>query len=403
MTARDASDRSRREARDYGADTTPDGPEDPIPQGLRTAAGWSWRVIVIGVLVYVVATVLAKISEVTIPVAVALLLTAALWPLANLLTRHRVPRGLASGLCLLVLVVVVGGIFTLVGAQIASQWPVLSEQSVASFKQVTQWLDKGPLHIGSDQINEYIAKVEAWAKGSQGRIASWAAAAGSGVGRFLAGLVMALFAMFFFIFQGSSISRSVSVLIPRGSRPRILEAATKGWVALVGYVRAAVVVAFVDGLGAGIGAAVIGSGVAVAIGALTFVLAFVPIAGALIAGVISVAVVLVTLGFVKAVIMLIIFVGVMELEGHVLQPFLLGKAVSIHPLAILLGIAVGSVLAGIVGALFAIPLVAFGVAFARAMAHVDDEEEEAEDEEDVDEEDADEGPGTPDEENAATP
>lgn len=368
------------------SDASGDETDDAIPRGLRTAAGWSWRVLIIAALVAVVAFALAEISEVSIPVAVALMLTAALWPLANFLSRHRVPRGLASGLCLLALIVVIGGIFTLVGAQIASQWPVLSEQSVASFKQVMQWLDKGPLHIGSDQIDAYIAQAEAWAKGSQSRIASWAAAAGSGVGRFLTGLIMALFATFFFIYQGGSIARSVSVLIPTGSRPRILDAARSGWVALVGYVRAAVIVAFVDGLGAGIGAAIIGSGVAVAIGALTFVLAFIPIAGALIAGVISVAVVLVTLGFVKAVIMLLIFVGVMELESHILQPFLLGKAVSIHPLAILLGIAIGSVLAGIVGALFAIPLVAFGVAFAKALAHRYSEDGQAEPDEKPDEE-----------------
>lgn len=370
----------------HTSDASGDETDDAIPRGLRTAAGWSWRVLIIAALVAVVAFALAEISEVSIPVAVALMLTAALWPLANFLSRHRVPRGLASGLCLLALIVVIGGIFTLVGAQIASQWPVLSEQSVASFKQVMQWLDKGPLHIGSDQIDAYIAQAEAWAKGSQSRIASWAAAAGSGVGRFLTGLIMALFATFFFIYQGGSIARSVSVLIPTGSRPRILDAARSGWVALVGYVRAAVIVAFVDGLGAGIGAAIIGSGVAVAIGALTFVLAFIPIAGALIAGVISVAVVLVTLGFVKAVIMLIIFVGVMELESHILQPFLLGKAVSIHPLAILLGIAIGSVLAGIVGALFAIPLVAFGVAFAKALAHRYSEDGQAEPDEKPDEE-----------------
>ncbi len=370
----------------HTSDASGDETDDAIPRGLRTAAGWSWRVLIIAALVAVVAFALAEISEVSIPVAVALMLTAALWPLANFLSRHRVPRGLASGLCLLALIVVIGGIFTLVGAQIASQWPVLSEQSVASFKQVIQWLDKGPLHIGSDQIDAYIAQAEAWAKGSQSRIASWAAAAGSGVGRFLTGLIMALFATFFFIYQGGSIARSVSVLIPTGSRPRILDAARSGWVALVGYVRAAVIVAFVDGLGAGIGAAIIGSGVAVAIGALTFVLAFIPIAGALIAGVISVAVVLVTLGFVKAVIMLLIFVGVMELESHILQPFLLGKAVSIHPLAILLGIAIGSVLAGIVGALFAIPLVAFGVAFAKALAHRYSEDGQAEPDEKPDEE-----------------
>ena len=143
---------------------------------------------------------------------------------------------------------------------------------------------------------------------------------------------------------------------------------SRGWVALVAYVRAAVIVAFVDGLGAGIGAAIIGSSMSVAIGALTFILAFVPIVGALTAGVVAVGVVLVTLGFFKAVIMLIVFVAVMQIEGHVLQPFLLGKAVSIHPLIVLVGIAVGAIISGIVGALFAIPIVAFGVAFIKALS-----------------------------------
>ncbi|AZZ39958.1 AI-2E family transporter [Acidipropionibacterium jensenii] len=341
---------------------------DPVPSGLRAAAGWSWRILVIGALVYMVAKVLATISDVTIPIAVALMLTAALWSLAHWFIRHGLHRGLSAALCLLLLVIVVGGLFTLVGAQIASQWGELSNQTMASFAQLTHWLDTGPLHIGSDQLNNLVNQGEAWAKASQGRIAGWAAAAGTGVGHFVAGLLIALFATFFFLYEGSYFGETLSHLVPRSGRSRILDAAKRGWVALVAYVRAAVIVAFVDGLGAGIGAALIGSSVAVAIGALTFVLAFVPIAGALIAGVVAVAVVLVTLGWVKAIIMLIVFVAVMEIEGHVLQPFLLGKAVSIHPLAVLLGIAIGASQAGIVGALFAIPLVAFGFAFAKALS-----------------------------------
>ena len=204
--------------------------------------------------------------------------------------------------------------------------------------------------------------------GSQGRIASTAAAAGTQIGRFAAGLVLALFATFFFVYEGDKLAEKSAVLIPREHRAKILDAAKRGWVALVAYVRAAVIVAFVDGLGAGIGAAIIGSSMSVAIGALTFILAFVPIVGALTAGVVAVGVVLVTLGFFKAVIMLIVFVAVMQIEGHVLQPFLLGKAVSIHPLIVLVGIAVGAIISGIVGALFAIPIVAFGVAFIKALS-----------------------------------
>jgi predicted PurR-regulated permease PerM len=351
----------------HDADHHPHASSDGIPAGVRTAAGWSWRLLVIGALVYAVARILNAISDVTIPIAVALMLTAALWPLANCFQRHRIHRGIASGLCLLALVVVVGGIFTLVGAQIAGQSGELYAQSLDSFRQLVTWLDTGPLHVGHDQLNNLMQQAETWAKGSQGRIAGWAAAAGTGVGHFVAGLLISLFATFFFLYEGPFFGEKISLLVPRASRSTILDAAKRGWVALVAYVRAAMIVAFADGLGAGIGAALIGSSVAVAIGALTFVMAFIPIAGAVIAGVVAVAVVLVTLGLVKAIIMLVVFIAVIQIEGHVLQPFLLGKAVSIHPLAVLLGIAIGASQAGIVGALFAIPLVAFGFAFVKAL------------------------------------
>lgn len=343
-------------------------PVEDVPNGVRTAAGWCWRMIVIAAFIYGLYQALHAASEVSVPVAVALMLTAAMWPLANWLSRHHIHRGIASGICLLLLVILVGGVFTLVGAQIALQWRQLGDQSVASFKQALQWLAKSPLHTNEAQLTHLMQKAEAAMAGSQGRIASTAAAAaGSQIGRFGAGLVMALFATFFFVYEGDKLAEKSAVLIPREHRAAILDAAKRGWVALVAYVRAAVIVAFVDGLGAGIGAAIIGSSMSVAIGALTFILAFVPIVGALTAGVVAVGVVLVTLGFFKAFIMLIVFVAVMQIEGHVLQPFLLGKAVSIHPLIVLLGIAVGAIISGIVGALFAIPIVAFGVAFIKAL------------------------------------
>ncbi|TLP93416.1 AI-2E family transporter [Cutibacterium avidum] len=324
--------------------------------------------MVIAAFIYGLYQVLHAASEVSVPVAVALMLTAAMWPLANWLSRHHIHRGIASGICLLLLIILVGGVFTLVGAQIAMQWRELGNQAVASFKQALAWLANSPLHTDKAQLNDLMHKAEAAMAGSQGRIASTAAAAGTQIGRFAAGLVLALFATFFFVYEGDKLAEKSAVLIPREHRAKILDAAKRGWVALVAYVRAAVIVAFVDGLGAGIGAAIIGSSMSVAIGALTFILAFVPIVGALTAGVVAVGVVLVTLGFFKAVIMLIVFVAVMQIEGHVLQPFLLGKAVSIHPLIVLVGIAVGAIISGIVGALFAIPIVAFGVAFIKALS-----------------------------------
>lgn len=209
--------------------------------------------MVIAAFIYGLYQVLHAASEVSVPVAVALMLTAAMWPLANWLSRHHIHRGIASGICLLLLIILVGGVFTLVGAQIALQWRELGNQSVASFKQALQWLSQSPLHTNKAQLTALMHKAETAVAGSQGRIAATAAAAGSQIGRFGAGLVMALFATFFFVYEGDKLAEKSAVLIPREHRAKILDAAKRGWVALVAYVRAAVIVAFVDGLGAGIG------------------------------------------------------------------------------------------------------------------------------------------------------
>lgn len=365
---------------DEPATGTDDGSITPadlrVPVGLQLAAGYAWRILIVAALIALIVYVLAYLSTVTIPLLVATLFTAMLWPGVEWLVKRRVPRGLAAILCMLSVVVVLAGVFALVGTQIAGQAAELSTQASNSFTALVTWLGDGPLHLQPGVIDDWLAKAQDWAKSSQGRIASVAASVGAGVGHFVAGLALSLFATFFLLYEGRRFARGSQHLVPRRSRRPVIAAAHKGWDALVSYVRMAVVVAFVDGLGALIGAAAVGSNLFLAIGALTFITAFVPIVGAVFAGFVATAVVLVTLGWVKAVIMLAVFIAVMQIEGHVLQPFLMGRAVSLHPLAVLFGIAVGSVLAGIVGALFVVPLMAFGNAFIREMArrtiHPDD-------------------------------
>ena len=340
---------------------------DLVPAGIRTAAGWSWRLLLIAGLVYLLWFIVSRLSEVTIPLFVALLFTAALWPLKSWLVRHRVPRGLAVLASLLTVVVIIFGILSLVGAQIVSQWDALSTEAVNSFNQFLNWLANSPLHVTDANIDVWIQAARTWANTSQSAITSYAASIGVSVGHFLAGTALAIFAFVYFLLDGPHLARAVSGVIPQRSRPRIMAAAQSGWTAMVAYVRAAVTVAAVDGLGALVGAAAVGSTMWLAIGALTFLCAFIPLVGAIIAGVVATGVVLVTLGWVKAIIMLAVFVAVLELEGHVMQPFLLGKAVSIHPLMVLYGIAVGTIVAGIVGALFTVPILAFGNAFIRAL------------------------------------
>ena len=337
-----------------------------VPRGLLIAALWSVALIAVGVGIWGIGLVAGHLSEVVFPVFSAFLLTAALEPLNGFLVKHRCPRWLAALVCLLFLVVVVGGLLALVGVQIASQWDDLSSQTVAGFRELMNWLGQGPLHISQDQINSWISGLTDFLRAQQTNIAAMAASIGASIVRFLTGLIMCLFAIFFFLKDGQLFSRTLRRSLPTGMRQVVTAAASAGWTSMVSYVRAAVTVAAVDGLGAGLGAAILGSNLWVAIMALTFVCAFVPMLGALIAGGVGCIVVLATLGWVKALIMLAVFVVVLETEVHVMQPLLLGRAVDIHPLVVLVSIAIGMVVAGIPGAVFAIPLVALLVGVLRA-------------------------------------
>ena len=349
--------------------------ESFVPRPLRILAAWSWRILIAAAFVALLWWLGSQLSEVVIPLAVALLLSAALQPLNARMVRHRWPRWLASLGCLLLVALIVLGLLSLVGAQIATQWTQLVDQAIAGARGFVGWLADSPLHINAEQIDSLVSQATDWVQHSRATLAAAAATAGSGIGRFFAGAAMALFATFFFLKDGSRLVDGGVRLMPRASRLTVMPAIVSGWASLSSYVRAAIAVAAVDGIGAGIGAAALGSNLWLAIMALTFVCAFVPIIGAITSGVVAVAVTLVTLGLWKAVIMLAIFVAVMQLESHVLQPLLLGRAVSIHPLAVLVGIAVGMSVAGIVGGVFAIPIVAFVTGVLRAM-HPDETAED---------------------------
>jgi len=339
---------------------------DSVPRGLVTTAIWVLCLIVIFLGIMGVGWVAGRLSEVVFPLFSAFLLTAALQPLNEFLVRHKWPDWLAALTCLLFLVVVVGGLLTLVGVQIGLQWADLSAQMVNGARELIGWLGQGPLGISQAQIDSWVGGLNDFLLAQQSQIAGMAASVGAGIVRFLAGLIMCLFAIFFFLKDGQRFSKAMRGMLPASLGPVVTPAATAGWASMVSYVRAAVTVAAVDAVGAGLGAVILGSSLWVAIMALTFVCAFVPMLGALVAGGVGCIIVLATLGWVKALIMLAIFVVVLETEVHVMQPLLLGRAVDIHPLIVLVSIALGMSIAGIPGAVFAIPLVALFVGVYKA-------------------------------------
>jgi putative heme transporter len=336
-----------------------------VPPALQIAASWAWRVILVGALIYLLGRVAGYLSEVVVPVSVAILLAAMLSPVANRLRGWGLHRGPATAATVLGGLILIVGALALIGTQIVSQAAELSTNVVTGFDNLLAALQNSrlplsPAFFSADQWGE---RVQTFLTESQSTIASYAAEIGTRVGHFLAGFAITLFSLFYFLYDGRGIFSSLLRVLPRESRARVDHAASNGWRALSGYVRATILVALSDATGVLIAALILGVPVAPALAALVFIGAFVPLVGAFVSGFVAVVVALVALGWVQALIMLGAIILVMQIEGHILQPFLLGRAVKLHPLAVLLAIAVGIIVAGIFGALMAVPLLAFTKSF----------------------------------------
>ncbi len=341
-----------------------------MPLGVRTASEWAWRFIVIAVAVGLGAWLLAQVSEVAIPVVVAILLAALLHPIKRFLQRV-LPNGLAAGITVLGTLAVLVALFSFVGSQFSTQFSDLTNQVSAGLAQIRDWVSN-TFGVSDTKITEYLAKARDELTSGDSNLGATAAAAGLTAGHVVAGFFMAMFALFFFLADGPGIWAWLVRLFPRGARQKVHSSGLIAWDQLCAFARATVLVAAVDAIGIGVGAAILGVPFASGIGLLVFFGAFVPVIGAAISGGVAVILALVALGPVKALIMLAIVIAVQQLESHILQPILIGRAMSVHPLAIILGIATGVVVAGIVGALIAVPIVAVANAVGRHLLDAHD-------------------------------
>lgn len=332
--------------------------DNPVPAGIRTAAAWSWRFLLIVAAVYALIYLLVELSVVVIPVVVALLLAALLQPAAAWLTRRGWPRSLSAAVVLVGGLAVVTGIVWLVVAQISDSFSDLSAQVGDGIDSVRNWLVNGPLSLSQTQLNDAFESAQNALSENQDVLTSGALTTAATVGEVLTGLALALFTLFFFLQDGRGIWSWVNRLFPTHARGAIDEAASRSWRTLISYVRATAAVALFDAVIIGIGLLILQVPLAIPLAALVFLGAFIPIIGSFIAGLVAVLIALVSNGFVIALIVLAVIIVVMQFEGHVLQPLLLGRAVRVHPLAVVLAIAAGLLLGGIFGALIAVPIVA---------------------------------------------
>ncbi|MFD2793310.1 AI-2E family transporter [Promicromonospora vindobonensis] len=328
-----------------------------VPPAIRAAASWSWRMLLIGAFIAAALWLLTLLKTIVIPVAVALLLTIMLTPVRRLLNeRLRLPRGLSAGLSLVGLILVVAGLITLAGQSIANGFADLQTQAVSGFNEL--WTQLSVQFGLEGQLQSYSQDILDQLEAQQGAIVSGALGAAATAGSVLIGALIALFCTFFFLHDPRGIWGWIVGLLPQSSRERVNQAGRRGAVTLAAYTRTQILVAAVDAVGIGIGAVFFVPTLALPISILVFVGSFVPVVGAIVTGAIAVVVVLVSNGWVAALIMLGVVLLVQQVESHALQPFLMGQAVSLHPVAVILAVAAGSYAAGIVGALFAVPLAA---------------------------------------------
>jgi predicted PurR-regulated permease PerM len=348
---------------DTDGDQPPAHPVDrdaqDVPYPLRIAAAWSWRLVIVAVAAAMLLYVVGKLHQVVVPVSIALLLTALLAPLVNWLRdRAHLHRSLATSVAMIAGLAVVAGVLTLVITEFMSSWDQLSQQAQGGLQQIQDWLKKGPLHLSDKQLDSGIGAAQQWLKDHRATLTTGALSTATTGLEVIASIFLILFTTFFFLRDGKRIWRFLVGLLPASAREPLGTAGEQSWQTLVAYVRATVLVAFIDAVGIGIGLVILRVDVAFALAALVFLGAFIPIVGATLSGTVAVLVALVTRGPVVALLVIAVVIGVQQLEGHVLQPVIMGRAVSVHPLAVIIAIATGVVLAGIIGALVAVPILA---------------------------------------------
>jgi predicted PurR-regulated permease PerM len=351
-----------------------------VPWAVDLAAAWAWRALVIGAAGYIAYRVMAYFSVIFMPLAISLLIAALAGPVVASASKVHINRKLASA------IVVVGGLgavvllLTFVGTQISAGFSDLSAQVVSGLEEIRRWLRTGPLQASDSQINDVLRDAQSAITSSSQELLTQATEVGTAIGHIVAGFFIVLFASYFFLADGARIWAWVVRLFPRAARLRADESGKVAWRSLTQFVRATVIIALADAIGIMIVAFILKVPFATAIGVLVFLGAFIPMVGATISGSVAVLVALVAHGPLVALLMFGGVILVQQIEAHVLQPFLTGRFVALHPLGVIVAIGMGVLLGGVAGALLAVPFAAALNAVAQYLANytaVGDDPEEA--------------------------
>jgi len=333
--------------------------DEAVPKPLRVTAAYSWRLLVVAGAIALFIWLVMLLKLLVIPLMVGILITALLWPAFQLMLRARFPRWLAIAVTVVGTLGVVTGLVWLVIWQVRAQLPDVQAKTQDAIEQLRQFLLEGPLHLTADQIDAYIQQgLDLLDEQSSWLVSTGVAVTGTAA-EVLAGTLLSLFILVCLLADGGGIWRWTLNLFPRKARAAVDAAARNGWATVINYARTQMLVAAIDAVGIGIGAALLGVPMAIPVAVLVFLGSFIPIVGAVVTGAVAVFLALVYNGPWIALAMLGVVLLVQQLEGHILQPILMGSAVKVHPLAVVLVVAGGAMIARIPGALFAVPLAAF--------------------------------------------
>ncbi|MDQ4138397.1 MAG: AI-2E family transporter [Actinomycetota bacterium] len=321
----------------------------------RTAVRSAQVLLILAVIVAVVYA-LIQLRIAVLPVLIALLLAAAISPLVNLLRRRRVPSAVATWIALLAVLIVVGGIVTAVVFAVRNQWGTLVERASEGIGELQAWLDTTDLPIDDQQIEE--ARLAAIEFFTSSQFASGALSGAVAVGEVIAGILLTIVVLFFFLKDGDRIWGFLVERLGASHKPRMRQAGARAMEVLGGYVRGTAIIAAVDMIVIGTTLLILQVPLAIPLALIVFVGAFIPIVGATASGILAALVALVANGPGAALIVLIVVIAVNQLEGDLLAPFVLGKSLNLHALVILLALAAGTILGGITGAILSVPIAA---------------------------------------------
>lgn len=337
-----------------------------LPLGVRVAAAWSWRLMLIGIAVAALVWLITQVAIIVIPVVIALLLSALLYPIVHFFERRKWSRGLGVLSAMVALLVAVTALVWLIVSQLRSGFGDVARKSARAWQDILAW-GESAFGLSAENVNSFFEQIMRTVNDHQGQIWSGAWSVTISAGQIVAGSLLTLFSLIFLLIDGKRIWYWVLGFFPQRAHAAGDAAGRNGWVSVGQYVRVQVLVAFIDAVGIGLGAVLLGVPLPIPIAILVFLGSFIPFLGAVSTGALAVFIALVYNGPLNALIMLGVVILVNQIEGHVLQPLVMGSAVKVHPLGVVLAVSAGALLAGVPGALFAVPLTAAASAIVNTL------------------------------------